>query len=300
MLNNELKVKKLKSYKKPNYPSFMDPDPTQHPSPVDYPYSKKLLSTVLMISMAYSVQGEEKEAAANTFTKEFTGLPYHSSPYGTGRPSRMSEKEAVAVLKKVFKEEGINLKAGGHFKEGGVEFDLSEYDEEKGIGYVWGNWNSLDDDAVINWMKSGLRKNPVQVQPYLIDQLKDKKEAARILEIKDKKEQAQAYLKAYDIEQESESKKKLSLKEISQLEVIAKDKKKFVLVLSQYDPRLIQRAWDPVITPEIKKKLAAASSEEERKEILRNSQQQTADAILKTLEKDVRSYINWAKSQGLQ
>ena len=48
------RVKPVLRYRVPKYPSYRDPDPTQHPYPVPFPFGPKLIAAVASAGLTAS------------------------------------------------------------------------------------------------------------------------------------------------------------------------------------------------------------------------------------------------------
>ena len=100
----------------------------------------------------------------------------------------------------------------------------------------------------------------------------------------------------------SGDKKKLSLEEAERLVKRAEEGKEYVAVISQYDMRFAQSGWGPR-TKERQEAYAKAAKIEDagaRRAEYQRLAEIAAQETLQKLEKAVRQYISWARSQGLQ
>ena len=130
------------------------------------------------------------------FTLAKSGLPHRSSPYGTGLPQRLTEAQARAVIEKVFKEEGYDLRPDYRVRSHNVSFDAQGYDPGKKVGFVFAHWGNLGDGAIVSWAirpGSDQGSDEAWVKAHLrMLGAEDRKRAQRALEISDEKERKQA------------------------------------------------------------------------------------------------------------
>jgi hypothetical protein len=308
------RVRPVRRYGAAKYPSHADPDPTTYPAPVEFPFHRELVRAVAGVGLAAAMFGtalsQQQDPPQNPFPLAKSGLPHRTSPYGTGQPSYMDDQLAVKLIHKVFKEEGFDLKDVTYEKDG-VAFRPSGFDPKRRIGYVWGNWLTLDNDSIVNWMnaREGKPADPteaVEIKKWFDwneHKLKglsyaQQKEAARLRHLEDDAavvEGFKKFIKTFHDEL-------LSVDEIKKLEEEFPKKKEFIAVISQFDPRFLirERGW----TPEVMELYKAAKEDpallKKAEERHRQIMEEGAKEQLKTLERNVREYIAWARSQGLQ
>jgi hypothetical protein len=328
------RVKPVRSYRVAKYPSHADPDPTTYPAPVEFPFRREFVRAVAGVGVAAALLGcggqddpEAQKSAApaapqekpkfenpkNPFTIASSGLPHRTSPYGTGQPSYLSDELARELIEKIFKDEGFSLDHQTLYSRDGVSFRAAGLEPRRGIGYVYANGSSLDEDGIVSWMRqdgeAGLvpeAKDAARVRVWIaskqwqINRLPKviKDEAARISALSDGPELMEAYKKLYRAFHEE----LLSLEEMKFLEQEAPKKKQFIAVISQLSPRylLLDSHLDH---PEVKTLYEQAEKETDlkaRDQIYRKAAKLVAASTLKTLERDVREFIAWARSQGLQ
>ncbi len=309
------RVHPVRRYPAPQYPSHTDPDPSQYPAPVPFPFSPKLIPALAGMGLLATPSTSGAQDKPNTqppdnpFTFELSGLPHQTSPFGTGQPSYLEDKVARDVIDKVFREAGFPLQPDSLYKQDGVSVRLDGYDPQKKVGYVFARYSNLEDDAIVKWWKRSDFRNNGEIDlreiEWISKGLPDElvKEGKGIQEIKDPEQRKLAYQAFL----EKLAAHRLSLPEIHVLEEKGAEKKEFIAVISQYDRRFVYEAWanedmsefhreierinkleDPV---EKSKALAAANS---------NIRMKVANDALANLEKCVRQYIAWARSQGLQ
>jgi hypothetical protein len=235
------------------------------------------------------------------------------------------------VIDKVFKDEGFTLERILYDK-GGVTFRPSGFDPQRRIGYVFGDEATLGDDAIVKfaWMPSfeassyqieagrelengrpipepkepgairrwlAISKDMIQlVSPEL------QKEAARIQALPDGPEMVATlgkFFKAFHAQF-------LSMEEIRKLEEEAPKEKEFIAVISRFDVRhdVARRlfAEKTALREHFEKEREAKTSEERikmREERMKRYELAVRE-MLETLERNVREYIAWARTQGLQ
>jgi len=301
-------VHPLKKYTVAKYPSYGDPDPTRFPELVPFPFRKEMVAVLAgagMVAVTLCV------ADANPFRTdaETSGLPYRTSPYGTGRPSYIQEQVAREVVERVFSKEGFKLQRNYQYDRDGVAFVADGYNPKAGAGYVLGTNKSLDDDAVIRWW---VRDSQPAVADMSMDEIKEKlqrekwslpqqlqDEAGRIAQMTDVEETREAFAALM----EKERNQKLSLAEARELEKRAVRDKEFIAVISRFDRRFITSFRGRSRTPEEKAEydsVAAIKDDKERLEAFRKLLERSVKRALEALETSVRQYIRWARSQGLQ
>ena len=166
--NNSLEVRPVRRYKVPRYPSHLEPNPVDHPETLPYPFQQKVLNFLLAAGVSGSLafmlrtDASEKPALAsetelvsdtlkNTFPSTLTGLPFETSPYGTGLPSWLKADDARAVIEQVFQSEGVALTKNVPISKDGLKLTAHGYNPELKIGYVWLDGLNLGSDSYIAW-----------------------------------------------------------------------------------------------------------------------------------------------------
>ncbi len=322
-----LEVKPLKKYREPRYPIAEDFDmAVLRAQP--YPFSSRFrtwATTIGASSLICSlVSGEEPPVKEkdNPFTVAKSGLPFRTSPYGTGAPSYLSLEQARAIIDKVFADNGFQLQKDFAYKKDDIAFKATGFDAKARVGYVWGDWNSLDPtDAIINWMDGNYTKESVE---QFIEENKDKPDnlklhADRLVMLLERKDigskhvmqigqvraienlpdRLRAATELLEKLKPKESDEKVSLREMKALEENTQKDRDFVAVISQR--QFLYHAWDR--SPEMQKawqEAYAIKDPEKQAEALKKLEEQQASATLKQLEESVRDYLEWARGQGLQ
>ncbi len=163
---SKLKVVPVKRYNRAKYPSFHDPNPIDHPDTLPYPFSEKVFKMLCTMGFTGALllsSPDEAEAAAtedislekrdtmvNPFTEKMTGLPYMPASFGTGLPSRLRREESIAVINRVFREEGVELDSMVNFEKDGVTVTANGYNEEMKLGYVYIGYNRYGEGTIRN------------------------------------------------------------------------------------------------------------------------------------------------------
>ena len=89
------------------------------------------------------------------FSWEASQLPIEWHPYGTGKPMRLSEDKARAVIEEVFARAGVQLAKDTGFHRPGVDVELDGYDAQRRIGYEWVTWSDLEDPTGFRGKQNG-------------------------------------------------------------------------------------------------------------------------------------------------
>jgi hypothetical protein len=305
------RVKPVTRYRAAKYPSHADPDPTTYPAPVPFPFQREMVRAVAGFGLAASLFGCERRPEFTSRQNPFVlanGLPHRTSPFGNGQPS--FEIDAVArdvidkvfkdtggfkkVIDKVFKDEGFTLERILYDK-GGVTFRPSGFDPRRRIGYVFGDATTLGDDAIVGRpipepkepeaIRRWLDISKYRIQPEL------QKEAARIQGLPDGPEMVATFGKFF----KSFHAQFLSMEEIRKLQEEAPKEKEFIAVISRFDVRhdVARRLFAEMTALEEEREV---KTREERTKIYERAIRE----MLETLERNVREYIAWARTQGLQ
>lgn len=327
----EPRVQPVRRYKVPRYPSHQDPDPTRHPQPIPYPAGRQLLTAVASLGLAASASCSRPDDAGSGASGQtvnapierhpypppvcyaddgqpisvetehaldlaFTGLPHRTSPYGTGVPNYIDEELAREVVAEIFRDHGYQLKPKVPMDEDGMKFVLDGYDQDKKIGFVVGGYGSLDVDACISWQlpeevdwkaRIDFIRSMARYYPDL-KPLMSEIETAQAIPDAGKRDLA---LQAIA---EKHQGNMLSLAEIKQLDQQAKQSKRFVAVISQFDRRFETAYVDYQEIEKIEQIPDVGKRDLMRKELERKA----AQKAIEQLELSVRDYIAWARSQG--
>ncbi len=186
-MKSSLKVSPLKFYPKPGYPSSFDKNPLDQSS-TDVKnkngfYFSAILGAIGLFS--FSTASNKTSLKDNPIKFDELGLPHSYAMFGTGLPDRLRTETAISIIDSVFSSNGINLKSGYNLKNNNLCFDVTKYDKNKNIGYVWLNHKALADDCFVSW-KGQLNKNdllPEHTKEYQsIEKLKNKQDRNKYFE----------------------------------------------------------------------------------------------------------------------
>lgn len=108
-----------------------------------------LLSLILLFLIGCSPK--KVDQSKNPFTFEKTGLPHQTSFCGVGLPELISTDLAENVIEQIFINKGFKLTKNYLYEKDSLSFVLNGYDKKNEIGYVYLDYNNLDDDALIPW-----------------------------------------------------------------------------------------------------------------------------------------------------
>jgi hypothetical protein len=286
------RVKPVRRYRVPRYPSHSDPDPTLHPYPVPFPFRRELLRAAAGFGIAASLGCGHREGAkivftdpGNPFLLKQSGLPHQTSPYGTGAPVRVDDDRAREVIDRVFRDEGFSLERGLLYDRDGIGFRTTGFDPKRRVGYVFGGWTNLDESALESWQVTerepipegdpGAIRKWFEERSWMLKRMPApiREEVGRVVAMEDAKEMATAF----DDLRVRWHAELLSLQEAWELEHKAPARKEFVAVISQFDERLETGCYRGEDPPD---------------SVVRKR--------LELLERNVREYIAWARTQGLQ
>lgn len=135
----------------PRYPSHLDPRPSEVSDDsivgaVARRFAVYALGLSLPAVSASAFAGSAKPATkvVNPFSLKNGGFPIHPIRYGTGQPSRLTEKEARPVIEKIFKRAGLTLKRDVDPKLPGVTVELDGWDAKRKIGFEYVYWNDYE------------------------------------------------------------------------------------------------------------------------------------------------------------
>ena len=298
--SDEFRVSPVRRYRVPKYPSWEDPNPLDAPSAPPFPYRKEFLAAIAATTLgastlgAQALSGGAKAIAKNPFTVRVGGLPYRSSPYGTGQPQYMSESLARATIERVFREAGIRLESKhrievplGKTRTG--EFLADGYDPKKKVGYVYAKWDRCDESLMSGWMGSEFQEKVRRARRAARPGIQKKFDEARAIE--DEAERTRALTALIE---------EVDRDRLSRDEARAFDATKgpqFIAVISGRDRRFqvspTREDYDRI------NKAMQIEDEGEKRKVLREIQEKIAAKAIANLEKGVRDYLRWAQSQGL-
>lgn len=321
--SSDLQVTPVRSYSVAKYPSHADPDPTRVPYPVPYPWSSQAVAALATLGIAASCSqqpgtvtsgqmpsrdvaasrdgGGNDAAVANPFTLEASGLPYVSPDFGTGAPRYLEDDIAREVIERVFRKAGFPLKPRQQYDRNGVTFIADGYDADRHVGYVFASEENLDDDA-LGWQpepgQHDLINYRLDALAYWAEQVGDTarlKEIRSVQQLPDPAKRKAAYRALLARDRPT----KLSLAEAQRLISKGPSRGEFIAVISNYDARLIVPYWSEQLEAE----LAQAEflpDPAKRDAAVQAAHEKAAREVVEHLEQNVRDYISWARSQGLQ
>jgi len=271
--NSPLRVRRVRGYRVPRYPSHTDPDPTTNPEPVPYPWKSGVAAALLALGdtscakeeatvakvvdeiVAESMR-EKPKGDRNPFAQAlgFSGLPHVSSPYGTGAPTRLDNALAQDLITRIFAAEGLKTQPAT-FAEKDFMATAQGYDPEKRIGYILGNWENLDGTAVGSWMSKELQKiasgereveNPKDPEVlknidstagFLFREAGKREGLKQELEAITKIDTARAKAQACLALAAKLDEPKLSMAEIRRAEKMAEDHQRYLAIITVFDRR---------------------------------------------------------------
>jgi hypothetical protein len=360
-----LRVQRVRYYRVPRYPAHTDPDPTLAPEAVPYPWKGSVMAAVVALSEAGCSKSETEESSAdapsskkplpaleakvqkqideivdavlreqpegkkNPFAQKLglSGLPYVSSPYGTGAPTPLSTEIAQDLIARIFKAEGLEA-SPTTFAEKDLTGSVDGFDKEKRIGFVIGNWDSLDQTAFGSWMSRELlmfasgESPPVppneeaQVRDYMDRSAKwlfervqlnedQKAELTAAIKLESLQEKAKAYVALLRKLEEA----KLSMDEIELAENQAEAHQRYLAIISVFDQRFQITEYDPKARDRFEalnleaEKIQFGSADEKAQWYRKQHDMlwtEMSRQRLMELARSVREYIAWARRSGIQ
>jgi hypothetical protein len=163
-----LQVRPVRHYRVPRYPSWQDPDPLKNPGMLPYPFRHRVVKTLLASGVVSAFLLSEtacvgdqvskyscvrSDTLRNPFPISLSGLPYHTNAFGTGAAERLHDRDARAVLEKVFELQGVNLQRDFVFRRGNISIQVDGFDPDRKIGYVFVPLGRLGEGAIVHWME---------------------------------------------------------------------------------------------------------------------------------------------------
>lgn len=235
---------------------------------------------------------------------EIRGLPHRVPWCGTGQPCRLTSEMAREVIERVFRDHGYELTRDCAYRKGNVAFTADGYDESSGAGYVFTSGERLSDDAYISWLDVGKKKGDRDAQRRRLG-IRAKRlneELAKLAEdvIAKDGEAFDAALAEWVVAYDAE---RLSMSEIRKVSHRGPKRGEFIAIVSPFDRRY-EFLWEGKreqsdrereLFEEFVIERDATTQERIRDEIWK----EIAREALENLERDVRDYICWARSQGL-
>jgi hypothetical protein len=157
MKKETLKVSPLLKYRIPKYPAHDGEDPLnpdkRYASKTGY-YTAALFGAIGLFSFT---NGASNPPGENPIQFKDLGFPHTYASYGTGLPSRLDRETAVKIIDSIFNKNGIDLTKEVPFSENGIEFNVTGYNKESKVGYVWLDHTNTSDDCYNSWRSSYYR-----------------------------------------------------------------------------------------------------------------------------------------------
>lgn len=372
--DSPLRVRRVRGYRVPRYPSHTDPDPTLNPEPVPYPWKSSVAAALLALGETGCGKKEVKVAEApaveevaaqapisplpaeraptlddakvvdevvaesmrettkgdqNPFAQElgFSGLPYVTSPYGTGAPTYLDAALAQKLITQLFAAEGLKPQPAT-FTEEDFTASAQVYDPEERIGIIFGDGWNLAEDVVIDWqmkrldeIASGKMKlapheekqwsqSVVQKAANLVWRAGSSEERIKDLGAMRKLDSAQAKAQAYLDLIAKLDEPKLSMEEIKRADMMAEERQRYLAIITVLDSRFqfyvggipeFRARFENIADEAGKRKFA---SSKEKVEWIMEQEAPIYDEAkreqLVKLAQSVREYIAWARRNGLQ
>lgn len=153
--NNHLpKVQPPRRIYQPQYPSFMDKNPLEHPDSRPYPFSQKMLKTLAAAGFVGAILvlnpgcKSNKPVApdtelSNPFPLSAANIPFSPSSFGTGLPQRLTRDTAIAAINNAFRSEGEKVVLDTMINRNGLTVTLNAYIPKYDIGYIWMDWSNF-------------------------------------------------------------------------------------------------------------------------------------------------------------
>ena len=167
----------------PRYPGHLDPRPTDVGGG-DSALVKRVASHLAALSLglaapslvgcasAHAGSGKRATSAKigpNPFGAKLGGFPIHPIHFGTGDPSRLSEKDGRAVVERLLRQAGLKLAANVDPKLPGVKVTLDGWEAKRRVGFEFVAWGDYEYDKK-KWRHSS-RVNPSALSFVEIERL---------------------------------------------------------------------------------------------------------------------------------
>lgn len=138
-----LKVAPAKSVYTPRYPGYLDKNPFYYPATRPYPFSMKMIRFLAQAGIASAailspmIGFGQVDSLYNPFPETRTGLPYYATMFGTGEPKRLSAKDVVGAIDRVFADEGLEIVKNKFIEREASKYIANTFNEKYKIGYIW-------------------------------------------------------------------------------------------------------------------------------------------------------------------
>jgi len=312
-----LEVRPVRRYAVPRYPSHEDPDPTRHPRAIPYPFASSAVRlaaslglTTSIVGMACggdtaSIVGASRAATAggsapdarppHPLTLGQSGLPFRTSPYGTGEPELLDGVRAREVIDRLFGEAGYDLRKSWHYDVGGATFTADGFDPNRKVGYVFATWDKVEGDAIdAHWTTklAGVERELGNLEYALPHDVTARIEKAKAMDDPTAREAALVAIRA------EIARTRFSLADGRALERQAERHESFVAIIGQEDRRFIVHRDRIEVSFEQREAASGIADPIERQRALEALETEAAKRALAALEQAVREYLAWVKSQG--
>jgi hypothetical protein len=91
----------------------------------------------------------------HAFSWEASQWPIEWHPYGTGAPARLSEQQVRPLVERVLHAAGVRTAGKTRFDRPGIAAELDGYDAAKRVGWVFVDWQKLEDPIGYRGMVPG-------------------------------------------------------------------------------------------------------------------------------------------------
>jgi hypothetical protein len=251
-----------------------------------------------------TVEQAISKSGGNPLCVALSGLPHHSSGFGTGLPNYVEADLARRVIERAFRGAGYNLRKHHQYDRDGVAMVLDGYDPDKKVGFVVVDWQNLDNDAILNWWappaQNDGKKYEAEINSLLQTISQDPARRDLVKDIRAAKKLADPARRsiAFKAILDKHRRGLLSLQEFKKFEQRAKSKQEYVAVISTFDRRFAHPMY-PSLTPTEQAEIGRIADPGKRQAATRAALEKKAAVAIEALEKAAREYIQWAQRQGL-
>ncbi len=253
-----LQVKKVSRYRGAKYPSHQDPDPTRNPAPVPFPFARGIAVTAAALGVSAGLGAQDDPRGERKLENPFT-------VERSGLPHRTSSFGTGAPSR--IEEARARELIERIFSDAGFALKRDQPWTRGDISFVADGYDSEKKVGYVWGTYQRLDRDA-------------------IISWNDPKEGADAA-----------DPKMLSLKEARQLEESAARDKEFIALITPFDKRFEYAEWSEDSQAEMQA-AAQIADPAKRAVAVRAIQEKAARVALENLERCVREYIDWARSQG--
>lgn len=257
-----LQVRQVRRYATPRYPSHTDPDPTRLPAPVPFPFGKKLLAAAASLGLVAGARGvgAEDPAPAAPKANPFT-LEHSGLPYET---SSFGTGQPGRLS-----EEQARGVIERIFRDAGYALTKDVRIARGDVSFTADGYDAEKKVGFV-WV-AGARADSDMIVSW----------------------------RKPEVETPATDPARLSLKEAAELEARAVKEREFIALISPYDRRFEYERWSEDLAKELQE--ARQISDPAKRAIAeREIHEKAVRVALTNLERCVREYIEWARSQGAQ